>query len=126
MADNWEGFYASYMTGTDGQGFAMFVFFDGIIVGTDAMGVSFDGKYSVENDGSLIGDVTVTVPPDGTVIQGVTAGPSGMTYNVPVKFGLNDFDLDYVEMSTPLGPINLIMKKLRGVGKDGLGSLDKS
>jgi hypothetical protein len=39
-----------------------------------------------------------------------------MEYTVPVKFGIHDFDLDYVELSTPLGPINLIMRKLRGIG----------
>jgi hypothetical protein len=114
-ADDWEGFYAGYMTGTDGQGFAMFVFLNGVIVGTDALGVSFDGKYKILKTGELVGDVTVTVPPNGTVIQGVTSGPSGMTYNVPVKFGVKDFDLDFIELSTPLGPINLVMKKLRGM-----------
>jgi hypothetical protein len=114
-AHNWEGFYASYMTGTDGQGFAMFVFFNGLIVGTDVLGVSFDGNYSVKDTGDLVGEVSVKIPPNGTVIQGVTAGPSGMTYTVPVKFGVNDLDLDYVELSTPLGPINLVMKKMRGL-----------
>lgn len=116
MGHDWQGFYAGYMTGAEGQGFAMFVFRDGVISGTDPLGVLFDGAYSVEAHGELVGEVTVTIPPNGTVIQGVTAGPAGMEYTVPVKFGIHDFDLDYVELSTPLGPINLIMRKLRGIG----------
>ncbi len=109
----WEGFYASYMSGSEGQGFAVFIFSNGIIAGADPLGVNFDGTYETQSDGSLAGNVTVSVPAGGTVIQGASAGPTGMKYDVPLVFAANAFALDFVELETPLGPVNLRMKKLR-------------
>jgi hypothetical protein len=111
----WEGFYASYMSASDGQGFAMFVFSNGLISGVDPLGVEFDGRYETKEDGSLVGVVTVKVPPSGTVIQGASAGPSGLTYQVPIAFATDAFEIDFVKLETPLGPVNLRMKKLRGL-----------
>lgn len=116
MATAWEGFYATYMSASDGQGFAMFVFSNNVIVGADPLGVKFDGTYEACDDGSLVGRVTVTVPPGGTVIQGASAGPNGMTYEVPISFEAGAFSLDFVKLETPLGPVNIRMNKLRDVG----------
>ncbi len=115
MSTAWNGFYASYMSGSDGQGFAMFVFSNGTIVGADPLGVKFDGVYQTSDDGSLTGKVTVSVPPGGTVIQGASAGPGGLTYEVPISLAPNAFSLDYLKLETPLGPVNLRMVKLRDV-----------
>lgn len=114
--ETWEGFYASFMSGSDGQGFAMFIFADGVIAGADPLGVKFDGTYETLGDGSLAGTVTVTVPPGGTVIQGASAGPAGLRYEVPIAFAPNAFALDFVKLDTPLGPVNLRMAKLRELG----------
>jgi hypothetical protein len=38
MAHQWDGFYAAYMTGAGGQGFGLFVFQNGRIVGSDPLG----------------------------------------------------------------------------------------
>ncbi|GBQ28445.1 hypothetical protein HLH34_11210 [Gluconacetobacter azotocaptans] len=73
-----DGVYAAYMTGANGQGFAMFVFQSGIIVGADPLGVLYDGEYLPGADSEPItGKVTVRVPPNGTVIQGVRRGRRG-------------------------------------------------
>ncbi|QDK34748.1 hypothetical protein [Sphingomonas sp. IC081] len=111
----WDGFYASYMTGSEGQGFAMFIFFGGKIVGADPLGVQFDGTYTASDDGSIDGVVTVKVPSGRTVIQGASAGPTGMTYDIPIKFGAQDFNLDYIKLETPLGQINIKMNKIRDI-----------
>jgi hypothetical protein len=116
MTQSWEGFYASYMSGSDGQGFAMFVFAGGAIVGASPLGGKFDGTYETLEDGSLTGKVTVTVPPGGTVIQGASAGPAGMKYEVPIAFAPDAFALDFVKLDTPLGPVHLRMAKLRELG----------
>jgi hypothetical protein len=112
----WEGFYAGYMSSSDGQGFAMFVFSNGVIAGADPLGVEFDGHYETSEDGSILGRVSVRVPAGGTVIQGASAGPSGMTYDVPIAFPAGAFEADFVKLDTPLGPVNLRMKRLRGPG----------
>lgn len=114
----WDGFYAGYMSGSEGPGFAMFVFSKGVIVGADPLGVLFDGSYTVLADDSVTGVVTVSVPSGGTVIQGASAGPGGLSYEVPISFPSNALDLDYLALKTPLGPVNLRMKKLRGIGSE--------
>jgi hypothetical protein len=115
VTEKWNGFYRAYMTGADGQGFAMYVFMDGRIIGADPLGVLFDGGYEVSESGELKGEVTVTVPPNGTVIQGVSSGPSGLTYKVPINFGGDLEELDFVRLETPLGPVNLKLEKVRGL-----------
>ncbi len=115
MTDFWEGFYAGYMTGADGQGFAMFVFRDGIISGADPLGVLFDGSYERSETAELNGEITVTVPPNGTVIQGVSAGPSELKYTLPISFERSDLESDFVQLATPLGAVNLKLEKLRGL-----------
>lgn len=116
MASKWEGFYAAYMTASEGQGFVMLIFANGAIVGVDLGGVLFDGSYSVGEDERLTGNVTVQVPPGLMVIQGASAGPSGLTYTVPVAFGVDSLSLEYIRLETPLGPVNLKLQKLRGLG----------
>jgi hypothetical protein len=117
MSVSWNGIYAAYMTGAEGNGFAMYIFHDGKIVGSDPLGVLFDGTYSVSTDGALAGKVKVSIPPNGSVIQGVTAGPSGMTYEVDVAFEGDLEKVDFIRLDTPLGPVNLKMKKLRSIGE---------
>lgn len=113
MPMSWEGFYSGYMSGSDGQGFAMFIFANGAIAGADPLGVKFDGNYEIQADGSLAGKVTVSVPAGGTVIQGASAGPAGIKYEVVISFSPNAFVLDFVKLETPLGPVNLRLVKLR-------------
>lgn len=115
MTINWDGIYAAYMTGSEGQGFAMFVFKDGAIAGTDAVGVTFDGDYTCNNDGDLLGEVRVNIPPNGTVIQGLSTGAEGFKYVVPLSLNLADVDKPYITMDTPLGAVNLKLEKLRAL-----------
>lgn len=114
----WDGFYAGYMHSSGGQGFAMFVFREGVIAGADPLGVEFDGHYAVREDGSMAGHVSVVVPPNTTLIQGVTTGASGMKYDVPIDLPSGAFEAPFVRLDTPLGPVNLRMQKLRAAGKE--------
>lgn len=57
-----NGFYSAFMSGEDGQGYALLVFKDGNIVGADPLGVQFDGVYSKDGQG-WSGEVTVKAPP---------------------------------------------------------------
>lgn len=109
-----DGFYSAHMTGSEGQGFALFVFRAGTIVGADPLGVSFDGSYEISSDQTQIsGSVTVRVPPNGLVIQGLTTGPDGLVYSVLLDFPVDFGSLPFVRVETPLGPINLRLRKIR-------------
>jgi hypothetical protein len=119
VAAAWDGIYIAYMTGAEGQGIAMYLFQNGKITGADPWGVLFDGDYHVGEDGQLVGEVTVTVPPNGEVIQGVSSGPSGIVYKVPISFSGELAAADFIRVETPLGPINLKMKKVRNLDPVG-------
>lgn len=111
----WDGFYAAYMTGEEGQGFAMFIFSNGNIAGADPLGVRFDGSFEVTNEGTLCAKIVVKVPPDGMVVQGASPGPSGLSYGVSFDLS-HDQASDYFQISTPLGPVNVRLEKLRAIG----------
>ena len=114
MSDRIDGIYAAFMTGEEGSGFSMFTFLNGVVSGADPLGVLFDGTYSAEADAYLV-DVMVTVPAGGTVIQGASAGPSGLTYNVNLRLPTDFADQDFSRVETPLGAVNLRLQKLRGL-----------
>ena len=110
-----DGFYAGYMTAAGGSGVALFVLRQGVLVGADMGAVQFDGNYSLQDDGSYAGTVTVKVPPGVTVIQGVTAPPPGLSYEVPLKLSSTFTTDPYFEVITPLGKVNAKLQKLRGL-----------
>lgn len=115
MSEEIEGIYAAYMTGSTGQGFAMFVVRDGTIVGADPLGVTFDGAYAPTGNGDYSGTICVRVPPNGSTIQGVSVGPHGLTYEVTVSLPKSITDQEVMKFGTPLGPVNARMNKLRGL-----------
>lgn len=109
-----NGFYSAFMSGEDGQGYALLVFKDGRIVGADPLGVTFDGHYEDANDG-WSGEVLVKAPPGGTLIQGVTPGPSGIVYSVPIRLPADFQGQPFIHIETPLGPVNVKLTWLRDI-----------
>ncbi|MDK2766854.1 MAG: hypothetical protein KYX69_03950 [Sphingomonas sp.] len=103
------------MTGSEGQGFALFTFIGGRIVGSDPMGVLFDGRYDEDGEGTISGSITVTVPANGTVIQGVSTGSSEMTYATPITLAKADLEAAFFPVETPLGAVNVRLQKLRNL-----------
>lgn len=110
-----SGFYTGYFAGSAGNGLALFVMRDGVLVGADVGGVQFDGNYAETNDGKLAGTVSVTVPPNATIVQGVTAPPQGMKYEVSISIPANFVDHPYIELVTPFGRVNVRMVKMREI-----------
>ena len=110
-----DGIYTCYMAGAEGNGFAMFVFRSGNICGADPLGVKFDGKYNLQADDVYAVEVTVSVPQGGLVVQGVSSGPSGITYTVNLSLTADFAEKDFVEVPTPLGPVNARFQKVRGL-----------
>lgn len=108
-----SGFYAAFITGIDSEGLVLFAAHDGKIVGTDPSKVLFDGTYHLDVDGSLVGRVTVSAPPNGTLVQGVSTGPSGVTYETSFVIPTDFETRDYVRIDTPFGPVNAKFSKLR-------------
>jgi hypothetical protein len=110
-----NGIYAARMSAVEGEGLAILVFLDGLITGVDASEVKFDGSYLPMADGSVSGSVTVVAPAGGTLIQGVSTGPSGLTYTVDFRLPKDFESLPYIRFNTPLGPVNGKISLLRAL-----------
>src|SRR5664279_1978943 len=112
MSASINGFYAAYLTGSGGQGFAMLVFRNGTIVGVDAGGAQYDGTYTdIENGFSI--KLAVSLPPNTLLIQGVTTGPetdsSELEFQIPADF----LSQPFIRISAKHGPVNAKLTKLR-------------
>jgi hypothetical protein len=115
MSASIDGFYAVYLSGKLGQGFAMLVFRGGRIVGADASGFMFDGQYSEPVDNILSVRLSVKAPPNQSLIQGGTTGPQGeqsqLIFEMPRDFSSREF----VRIETQRGPVNAKLVRLRGL-----------
>jgi hypothetical protein len=108
-----DGFYVAYISGTAGLGMGMFIFSNGVVVGSDISGVSYDGTYVASEDGkSAHVTALVKVPGGTTLIQGVVVPPEGESFQldriIPILSDAPFFPLD-----TPHGPVNVRLTKLR-------------
>lgn len=112
MNSSIDGFYAVYTTGKAGQGFAMVVFRNGAIVGTDATGVRYDGTYAVSDRGIAV-KIDVTFPPNTTLVQGVTTGPEGDTAELEFRLPKDFLTQPFIRIDAKHGPLNAKMVKLR-------------
>ncbi|MCV9941156.1 hypothetical protein OIU35_32820 [Boseaceae bacterium BT-24-1] len=108
-----SGFYAALITGADSEGLVMFVAHDGKITGVDPSKVLFDGTYHIDENGGLVGKVMVKAPPNGTLVQGVSTGPHGISYETSFTIPDDFEEREFVRITTPLGPVNAKFLKLR-------------
>jgi hypothetical protein len=107
-----NGFYAIYFTGLTGSGFGMLAFKDGTITGVDMTGGQFDGEYRVVGQ-EVVGQLTVTLPPGAVSVTGHPAGPAGLRFDIPMRLPSDLGGGHTLSVPTPLGPINVNVKKLR-------------
>lgn len=110
-----EGFYLAYLTGKAGSNVAVFVIRGNVIVGVDGGGMSYDGSVEPNQDGSgYICKVVYVIPAGIALLTG--ASPLPEPQRVPLTFDLpNDFEGKVVLIVTPLGPVNVIFQKVRGL-----------
>jgi hypothetical protein len=106
MSESIDGFYTAYFTGRESHGFALLAFHKGRIVGADPVGAKFDGVYQVSENGDIEARVTVLLPPGAVTVQGATAGPDGIAYQVSMALPENFVSQDAIRIETPLGPVN--------------------
>lgn len=111
-----DGFYVGYMT-SNGYGVVLFVFRDDVLVGVDAGGVKFDGTFAQDPETKEYkGTVTVDAPPNIDLVQGVSTGPNGIKYEVLFTMPENFLEAPFIKVSTPFGPVNVKLEKLRDLG----------
>ena len=107
-----NGFYGAYLTGIATQGFAMFVFRNGRVVGVDIGGVKYDGTYTDTAAGYAV-KLKVVIPPNVSLIQGVTVGPQGDSSELSFELPLAFLEKPFLRVNAKHGPVNAKIVKLR-------------
>lgn len=111
-----DGFYVGYFTGAAGNGLGMFVFKNGVIIGVDVLGVRFDGTYRLtETSTAYLISAIVTAPAGGQLVQGVSTGPTGLTYQVDATVPVDFENANFLTIPTQFGDVNVRLRKLRGL-----------
>src|SRR5690349_2569612 len=101
-----DGFYAAYLTGSVGQGFAMLIFRQGTIVGVDVAGAKYDGTYSEEVNGFPV-NLKVSLPPNTLLVQGVSTGPQGDNSELDFRLPVDFLSLPFIRINAKHVPVNV-------------------
>ena len=110
-----DGFYASYLTGTLGSSFGMFTFKDGTIAGADTGGGKYDGVYEIgEQDNKCYCKIDFVLPLGGQSITGASAKDEPIRITVPVIFPGEIRSDEVFRVETIIGPVNVRLEKIRG------------
>src|SRR5215210_2013511 len=99
MTNSIEGFYSVYLTGKEGQGFALAVFTAGRVVGAGAIGDIFDGTYTM-SDNIISLSLLVKTPPNRPRIQGGLTGPQGEVSHIDIDLPYNFTSQDFIRVET--------------------------
>lgn len=109
-----DGFYALYYTGRTGSGFGVIVFKGGIVTGADVNGGVYDGKYTINDDQKIFeGAIKLTLPPGVPMVTGAAPSQTSYTQEFPISLPLDLDPTHPVQVQTPTGPVNIILKKIR-------------
>ena len=74
----------------------MLVFRRGTIVGVDAGGVAFDGRYTEETNNEITITLTVKAPPNIALIQGAVIGPENQAISCPIYHVISAAKISFV------------------------------
>lgn len=112
-----EGFYkvdyAAEAEGEIGIGFALLALDTGMVVGADITGGRYDGSYEWNERTQLL-DVNIAawIPEGVRVVQGQTAGPGGLSFDVRCSFP-REPDNQVFQATTSFGPVAVRITLLR-------------
>jgi hypothetical protein len=109
-----EGFYSAYITGKEGQGFAMIIFMARRIIGADAAGFLIDGQYDEGDDGTSV-SLSIKASAKAARVQGGLTGPQGEENHLNFRLPLNFTSHEFIRIETPRGPVNVKLVKLRSI-----------
>ncbi len=108
-----DGIYSITFRGAVDWGMGLLILRKGLVTGSDVGGVHYDGRY--RDLGSAVEiNLTMTVPPGATLVQGTPAQPTA--YTVPVNVTIPKTDIESrqpVLLELPQGPVNIIFRRLR-------------
>jgi hypothetical protein len=110
-----EGYFRIAFTGSAGSGLGILVLRDGVVVGADIGGVSYDGTYTEDvATKDVIFNVTMSAPAGVTPVQ--TGVPLAAPASIPLAGAIKQDDLRDNRptlVNGPLGAVNVIFTKIR-------------
>src|SRR4051812_47233380 len=111
-----EGFFRVAFTGAAGSGFGMLVLRNGIAVGADVVGATFEGSYAEDPATQTTElDIIMTMPAGSTPVQTGTPLPAPIRVPIQTSISVAEIVNEIPKLvRTPLGPVNVVFKKLRG------------
>jgi hypothetical protein len=101
--------------GGSGFGAGVLLMKDGHIYGADAGGVEYDGEYGFDpHVGKHVAELTLRVPPNGELVTGAVAGPSGSRITVRAEFEKPEPATDFIVdvAGRPVGVHLAFMRRL--------------
>jgi hypothetical protein len=110
-----NGFFRMAFTGTAGTGFGMVILQDGALAGADTGGAIYNGSYTENlSTGKITINASMTAP-EGTIpVQTGIPITSPTTIPLTASISSKDFAEEKpILLITPLGPVNVIFKKVR-------------
>jgi hypothetical protein len=110
-----DGFYAGYFSAAAGEGAALFVFREGVIIGIDLGAFKYDGTFEITPSGDIRVHAKVSIPAGQPSILGITGGVGGVDYTVDFILPVDFLEKPYVKINTPHGPANMRLVKLRSL-----------
>jgi hypothetical protein len=110
-----DGFFRIAFTGTAGSGFGILVLHNGVIGGADVGGAIYDGSYT-ENPTTRELDFVVTMNAPAGITPVQTGIPLAAPLSIPITGSLGQENISSeipTLFETPLGPVNVLFKKIR-------------
>jgi hypothetical protein len=112
-----EGFFRIAFTGTAGSGFGVLVLRNGSVAGADVGGVIYDGTYTENpSTGEISIKLDMIAPAGASLVQ--TGIPLTTPKSVPITAIIDKANMNSDKptlLQTPLGPVNVVFKKIRDI-----------
>ena len=109
-----EGFYSVTFTGYADYGFGIIILDTGVVIGADVGGVLYDGTYDFNHQTEMLDvNVTITVPPGIPLVTGTPPQTTEYKFRIKASLPRTLGDETPITIDTPLGPVNIVFKKIR-------------
>jgi hypothetical protein len=108
-----DGFYSIHFRGAADWGIGMLALHNGKVTGVDVAGVTYDGSAAPTSGGNIGVNIVLNVPAGVALVQGVS---KPQPWQLPINVVVPEQNLGNgqpVAVATPVGPVQVVFKKLR-------------
>ncbi len=82
-------------------------------MGVDVAAVKYDGTYTDAGGSGFAVKLKVSIPPNTTLVQGVTTGPKGDVSELDFQLPNDFLSQPFIRVNAKHGPVNAKIMKLR-------------